>query len=497
MGHATRLGTGVFSVFIAISLIAPSGGQAEETDVLRIALPNAPSGMDPHLDPTSVGDAVFFNIFETLLVVDAQGLEQPVLATSWTKEGDNAWTLKIRQGVRFHNGRALTAADVVASIDRARLHPDSESRILLANISRTSEVDAHTVRLELGSPDAVFLKKLGNIYVVPADSPEIITEPVGTGPYRIVGFSPGQILKLQAFAEYWGAKAQQDSVDFVFIQDRNDALDRLLSGAVDIVTNVSPSSVDMIERSEQHWVESSIGSVVYFLTFNANKPPFDNGLVREAMDFALDRQELAEEVLRNYARPAGQLVNESAFGHAPDLRPLEPNLARARALIASIEGDSPIEFTLEYRPGNEELVQAIKRQIERTGVVVHLEARPWREFLPRFLRGELQAGILTWRSDFADVGFTFDQLVHSGSPSAPATGPSDPLIDQLIVASRSIEDSDERLQLLNSISERVAARRVLVPLVWLMDLYGVRRDVNWEPLPSGVIDLASISRRVE
>jgi peptide/nickel transport system substrate-binding protein len=451
--------------------------------------------LDPHLDPTAVGDTITFNVYDFLLSIDSSGSQTPGIATSWEETGEKNWQIQIRQNVKFHDGRTLTASDVVASINRVRLHPRSENRNLFNTVLRTAALGPMTVEIELSAPDAVFLKKLSGVAIVPVDVPDEIVNPVGTGPYRVVGTTPDQGVHLEAFTEYWGDKSTEQSVELLFVQNRDQSIDLLLSGQVDIVTNLRSESVARIEANDQLWVESSLGSRVYFLALNANRAPFEDDILREAMEYALDRKLLAEEVFLNYARPAGQLVNETAYGHAPDLTPVNPAPSRARALVSGTIQDIPLDFDLECAAGNERLAAAVKEQLEIAGVTARVQPRPWGEVLKRLLAGDSQAVVFTWRSDLIDIGFTFDQLIVAGSPKNPKIGTSNESIERLVIASRSMQDPDARLQLLHSITERVARHRVIVPLVWVMDLYGVRRDLDWKPLPSGIIDLSSISRR--
>lgn len=481
------------SLFFGLTALASAGAAAEPA--VRVVLPNAPRTLDPHVDPTQVGDTIFSNVFEALVDVDADGQVTPVLATKWESLGELEWRFELRKGVRFHDGTEMTSRDVAASILRARNHPESETRSLLESLKSAEVEGPNTLRVELRMKDAVFLKKLTQVPIVRHNVPDTIVDPVGTGPYRVVSAIPRESINLAAFAQYRRKHDGIDEVEIVYEEDRRAALEKLKAGRADVVSSLTPDMVMEVEDDPELWVDSTIGSLVYFMALNANKAPFEDALMREAVDAALDREQIAAEGFLSYARPAGQLVNDSAYGHAPDVDAPARNLVRAKALASVASQGRDAGFTIEVVQGNTRLAELVRRQLAEAGLSPKIQERPWNELLTRLLSGELDAAIFTWRSDLADVGFTFDYIVYSASPSAPGTGPSADETDRLIVASRTMLDPELRLGVLHSVTERVAQRRALLPLIWSMDLYGVRRNIEWHPDPDGVIEFKKMKWR--
>ncbi|MCP4898321.1 MAG: hypothetical protein GY906_15210, partial [bacterium] len=260
----TRFECLLLAVCFAVSSL-PSVGFSGDEPPIRIVLPNEPGALDPHIDPTWVGGAILANVYDPLLTTDAKGNVVPVLATSWEKADDNAWQFTIREGVLFHDGETLNAADVAASIDRVCQHPQSQAKVRFKTVVRTVIVDSSTVRVELTGPDAVFLKKLESLSIVPADSPDEITKPVGTGAYRFAGITPGASLRLEAFSDYWGPKPSEQQAEFLFEDDHNQSIDRLVAGKVEMVSNLTPESLARVEADDDLWVDSAVGSYVHML----------------------------------------------------------------------------------------------------------------------------------------------------------------------------------------------------------------------------------------
>lgn len=486
----TRLSLSLAALALAFPCLA-----ADAPRPLRVVVPDAINEIDPHIDPTAVGAAIFLNLFEPLFTIDAKGQGVPVLATRWERIGFKTWSIDLRHGVQFHNGTTMDSADVVASILRARDNEKSTARVILNTIAQVVAENPYRLRIELNQLDAVILQKLSGVLIVPHDSPDRIVNPIGTGPYRLVNYTASRSLVLRANSSYWGAKPSENLVEILFEGDRKASMRRLLANEVDLVTNLSPEMVKNVEKRDDLWVDSSLGSAVSLLGLNANKPPFDNPIIREAVDFALDRQALAKEVFFNYARPASQLVNSQGRGYSSRIEPTVRDLVRAKALLASVAGTVNIPFTLEYKEGNEPIANAISRQLNEAGFRVEVKPLPWRDLITRILEGNIQAAIFTWRNEPQDAGFTFDVIVHSASSNTAKLGIACPENDALIAASHTVLDTESRLALLYSIGERFAERRVLMPLVWAMDLYAVRRDVMWKALPTAEIRLSAITRR--
>jgi peptide/nickel transport system substrate-binding protein len=480
---------------VGIVVAAAPADATDATRAIRVVVPEGPTVLDPHLDPTSVGSSIYGNIFETLLTSDAASDNRPVLALRWEQEGALAWRFELRPGVRFHNGAEMTSADVVASFLRARDHERSVPKVLLSDVAKVSADGPLAVRFEVSKPDAVVLAKLANVAIVPRSAGTELGEPIGTGPYRVVRSDPGKSVTLEAFDGYWGAKPSVPKVELRFERDRALMVKSLLNGDVDLVAVISPEAAKEIEKRDDLWVDSALGSFVFILGLNANLPPFDDPIVREAVDYALDRQEIARAVFLNHARPAGQLVNNTARGYAPSVAPVNRDLVRAKALLSTAGSSKPVAFSLEFVQGGEKYAREVQRQLAEAGFRVELKPRSWPELLSGMLEGKAQSALFTWSNQPADSGFTFDIIVHSGSSSTLKFGVATPDTDRLIDAARTTLDPLARLALLHSIAERIAQRRTMLPLVWSMDLYGSRREITWEPQTSGEIRFATIRRR--
>jgi peptide/nickel transport system substrate-binding protein len=493
-----RSTTKLVSALLRVSLVslAASTVLAASDAPLRIGVFSAGMmGLDPQAESNAIGLAIQANIFDQLLMIDNEGRQIPVLALAAERVGDRAWRFQLRQGVRFHNGAPFSSADVVASILRARDNPKSLSRVVLSAVSDVVAEGPYAVRIELRKRDAIFLEKLSEIRIVPKDSPAVIVAPIGTGPYKFVRGQLSSGMTLQAFDGYWGPAPREKLIELTFDFDGTIGTKMLLANQVDLVTNLEPSMVRDIEARDDLWVDSTLTNTVLFIVLNINQPPFDSSIVREAVDCAIDRQAIADQVYLKYSRPVSQVVTASARGYAPGVPPVTRNLARARALVSALAGEAGIPFVLEAGEFREAVARALARQLGEAGFRVEIRLRSGPQVLSDIREGSLQAGVMSFHSPLNDAGSTYTYIVHSQSPGSFKTSTSTPEIDRLIDASQDTLEPKARLALLYTIAERLAQRRGFVPLVSTMDLYGARRELQWKPSTGWAMPLATAFRQ--
>ena len=158
---------------------------------MRIAIHSAPQSFDPHLQNEVLTSAVLANLYDGLTEFDEESRIRPALAATWTNPDERTWVFRLRPGVRFHDGRPLTAEDVVFSLGRARNHPRTDLSSYLVEVESVKALDPLTVEVRTRRPFAALLVKLSPIQIVPRGSPETITEPVGTGSYRFLRYERG------------------------------------------------------------------------------------------------------------------------------------------------------------------------------------------------------------------------------------------------------------------------------------------------------------------
>ncbi|HEV8629736.1 MAG TPA: ABC transporter substrate-binding protein [Thermoanaerobaculia bacterium] len=463
---------------------------------LRIATYSAPLGLDPHLKNEVLTFSILGNIFDALVSFDAQLRVRPALATSWENPNDLTWRFHLRPGVRFHDGRPLTADDVVASLERVRHHPRSGVGNYLVSVDRVRKLSASTIEITTRRPSPVLLNKLTFVYIVPRDAPEEIRQPIGTGPYRFVSMDARRIL-LRAFTASWRGPPPVAEVEMAIVPDAAARVAMLTRGEVDLIQEVKPELSDRVEQTRGCRLLASEGLLVEYLAVRPDTPPFADLRVRRAIHLAVDRAALVADHLRGHGLPIGQLVGRQVFGYAPDLQLPARDVATARRLLAEAGLPEGFAADLEFREGRS--ADVLIRQLAEVGIRLRPVPRPWPEMYRRLQEGKVPVyfgGVLAGSADASDV---FDSKVHSRDPEhgygdSNWTGFSDPELDRLIEGSATTMDMLQRRAQLQAVMRRLMEDLPLVPLDNPYTLFGVCNGLRWEPRRDGMVEVFDIGR---
>ncbi|HJS57543.1 MAG TPA: ABC transporter substrate-binding protein [Vicinamibacteria bacterium] len=462
---------------------------------LRVGLNVAPASLDPHERNEFVTFGVLSNVYEGLTALSPSLRVDPALAESWHSLDERTWRFRLRQGVVFHDGRPLTAADVVFSLQRARSLPASEFKSYLAAMESARAVAADEVEIVTQRPNAVLLARLAFVLIVPHDSPVPISAPVGTGPYRLLDSGPGMALRLSAFDRHWSGSPRERAVELDVIKDP-DRTQALLDGRTDLLLEVEPGQVEAI-RAAGLRVVSSPGPAVDVLGMRTDAPPFRDVRVRRAVSLALDRQALVDRVLLGHGAPAGQLVSRNVFGFDPALAPPARDLTAARRLLAEAGYASGLDVDLETRRERE--IDELARQLEEAGVRVKPQYHHWHELIDRMARGRVRFAFLSVVSDSGEAGDLFDSTIHTrdtvtGFGDSNESGYSNPALDALIESTGRTARLEERRRILQECMRVTMGDLPLVPVFERNLIWGVGRGIAFEPRADGRVLLRDIRR---
>ena len=410
-----------------------------------------------------------------------------------------AGSFHLRRGVRFHDGRELTAEDV-GSFERARHLPKSNVGGYLVSIDRVRAVDRHTVEVTTTQPFPVLLNKLAFILIVPAGSPEEIDHPIGTGPYRLESYTPKKRLALTAYADYWGGAPPEPKVEFVPEPDVEKRIQALTTGEADIIQEPGAANIERIRAAPGSSVAAQDSLGAHYLLLRPDRPPFDDPRVRRAVDLALDRRALVEKVLHGEGTPLGQMVGRNVFGYAPDLEPTSPDLDQARALLASAGYADGLDVDAPYRPGRGPELEAVREQLARVGIRLHPSEHSWAELFPHLLAGDHDFYFGGWFCLSADASDLFDAMVHTrdaarGYGASNFNRFSNPRLDEGIEQTSRTLDLLDRRHGLESCMRLLMQDHSFVPLYSPSVLFGVRRNVDWQLRRDGLVLAKGISRR--
>lgn len=381
----TALAVGLSGVLAACTgptdprLVGPGAGDPVTGGTLRIGFVGG--GAADTLDAavaTNLGDvARAINMYSSLLYRDDDFALQPMLATTLLPNHDaTVWTATLRQGVRFSDGRPVTARDVVASMQRI-VDPDDPKNgaASLAHLREVIAVDEATVEFRLDAPDSALDDSLGQytMPIVPVDFD--IENPIGTGPFTLKSFTPGQSTILRKNPHYWGNEGPYlDEVELLNFNDTDALINALLSSQVDAVAQIPAALAEVIASdSRMRVLDSETGMWLPF-TMRTDVAPFDDERVRQAFRLAVDREQMVEQVLSGYGVVGNDMyaVFDPSY---PTFPQRSQDLDEARRLLAEAGYPDGITVELATAPiqaGVVEAAQVFAEQAAGAGITVKI-----------------------------------------------------------------------------------------------------------------------------
>jgi peptide/nickel transport system substrate-binding protein len=293
--------------------------------------------LDAHAPVTAPDIARCFNLFEPLLFWDNDYKLAPALAEEVTPSADAmTWTVKLRQGATFHNGKDVTPEDVVFSIRRvADPKAGRSAGVALApiiDLNATKKVDATTVEIKLKTPYAALGDLLAEYTfgIVPEDyDPK---KPVGTGAFKYKSFTPGKDSVFTKYADYWGTKAFVDELHIQDFADPNAQVNALQANQIQTMDNLPYNLIDTVKGQGGQIVQSKSGAWVPF-TMRVDAAPFSDVRVRQAMRLICDRQQMIDNALSGYGRLGNDLYAPFDVAYAKDLPQRQQDIAQAKSLL--------------------------------------------------------------------------------------------------------------------------------------------------------------------
>ncbi len=461
--------------------------------------------LDPNDQEETPTQNIVSNIFDPLLWRAADGSIEPWLATSVEAVDDTTWEITLRDDVTFHNGEALTAEVVAWNIERA-LSEETPIRFKsnFDSITGVEVVDNTVVRVTTDVPFPVFPTHLTRFFMVSQQNYEengaafAAENPVGTGPYEFVRWQRDQRLELSAYQDYWQGPASIPTVVFRPIPETSSRITELVTGGVDIATNVSPEAIPLIEGSGQAEVRTVQSIRNIFVIFTAQEGPLADPRVREALNLAVDVDQIITTIFDGNATPTATPLNNFMFGYTPELDSREYDPERAQQLLAEAGYPDGFSFSMGSPDGrylSDRLVaEAVVGQLREVGVEVDLRVQEWSSYVGQILERQVptDAYLIGWGNSNFDADRTLFTLLYSGTvEGGPEQSAFDywqnETFDQLVLDARSTVDEAERQALYR---EAVALTTEEYPWLFLYqqgDVYGVSTELNWEPRSNELI----------
>jgi peptide/nickel transport system substrate-binding protein len=375
-----------FLIALTLVLMLPALVRAQtKDDTIVYAIQSDMQNWDPPNSVLRESIILGYHVFDHLAARDLKtGKVGPGLATSWRNVDDTTWEVKLRQGVKFHDGTPFTARDVKASFDRV-LDPEKKltARGNHAKIKSVEVVDDATVRFKTDGPYPLFVERMTALVM---QSDKVIREkghewmqenPIGTGPYKLVKWNKKQDHLLVRNDEYWGPKPAFKYVRVRIIPEQATQIAELISGGVDVIKAVPPDQMDVIDKSGVARTSTSpILRTAMLQVDQAGRTgpnPFTDKRVRQAANLAVDMDAIIKHVINGLGDRTATTVNPMAFGYDPGLKPYRQDLAAAKKLLA--EAGYPNGFEVKFltgppivEPAVQQTSEAISADLTKVGI---------------------------------------------------------------------------------------------------------------------------------
>jgi peptide/nickel transport system substrate-binding protein len=459
--------------------------------------------LDPHAQNEGPTANVARQIYEPLVERDRTGKLLPTLALSWRITDDpTVWEFKLRQGVKFHNGNAFDADDVVFSLDRAR-QPTSDYKGYLTSVEKVSKVDAHTVHIKTKGPNPILVENLTNLFMMDKEWSEAnnagkvqdfknkeenfaVRNANGTGPFALVSREPDVKTVLKRNDGYWGrGEVPLEITELVLNPIKTDAtrVAALLSGEIDFVQDVPVQDIERLKSSPNLKVTTGPENRTIFFGMDVGsrelkssdvkgKNPFAELKVRQAMNMAINREAIQRVVMRTQSVPAGAIVPPFVNGYTRELDTLpRVDVAKAKTLLA--EAGYPNGFSVSLHCPNdrylndEAICQAAVGMFGQIGIKVNLISQSKSLHFPVLQRVESDFYLLGWGVPPYDSEYIFNYLYHTRTDKFGGWNSarySNPEIDKLIEGLSAETDLAKRNAAIAKIWQQVAADQLYLAI---------------------------------
>ncbi|MGI9413780.1 MAG: ABC transporter substrate-binding protein [Hyphomicrobiales bacterium] len=507
MGKASFLGRSTVAVIAAcvIALGATTLSVAQEPKqggTLVAAFSADPGGFDPARGPSGMSHIAIEQVFSTLLLLDENAKPYGGLAHTWSSSEDGlTWTFKLREGVKFHNGEALTAEDVAFTFDRIR-KPDSGYAYLsqVETIEKVTAVDDLTVEFKLSRPTGPFeiYMAFPGSSIVPKDLVEsgwdLNAKPVGSGPFKFVSYEPRSVIKFERNPDYYEkGKPYFDAMEYRIISDPTALSNGMKSGEIHFSNEVPPKDWKAITGQEGMVDAALEGSRYYWLVPNHKQEPLGNAKVRQAIAVALNREAIVRGAFYGQATPiVGGVIPEWNWGYA-DIDFFKPkgDIEAAKKLLAEagVEPGAEIKLTMvsSWPPmmSMAPIIQANLSQIGFKATIDTMEVpRYWDEV---WGPSKFDLTAMYWLSPLADPDDFVTNTYLSTSPVNTQKGGSKKM-DDLLQKAKSAVTRDERKALYREQQKLSLETMDVVPLVngWVLAAHTDRLK-NFKPMRTGFL----------
>lgn len=390
------------------------------------------------------------------------------------------------KNIKFHTGAELKAADVKFSLDRAIA--SASVSYIVDFIKEVNVKDDFTVEVLLRATYAPALRNLAVPFaaILPKETVEKDEEnfklhPIGSGPYKFVEWKPGDTVKLTAFDDYMDGKPATANLVMKVVPETSQRLIALETGDVDISYDLGVNDIKRARDSSNIVVLEAPSLSCWYISMNMNQKPFDDHRVREAINYAIDRQLIVDTIMSGNGQAADAIIAPSVFGYYPSgVYDYDPDKARTLLKDAGYEKGFSTTLWVNDNQARIEICQAVQAMLLDVGIECSVEVMEFGSFIQKTTAGEHDMGFFGWTTSTRDADYTYYSLEHSSKQGASGNRSfiHDPEVDKLVEAGRSLSDPEKRKELYKELAQLLKKINNNSPLYYSTINVGARKGIE-------------------
>ena len=473
---------------------AGSGSASGRTD-LNLRISDAFSTVDPHNLSLNSDIMLSRQVYEPLYWINDEGEEIPMLATEYSISEDGlTWTFQLREGVTFQNGDPLTAQDVVYSYERCFDNAYMQEKV--EAIDSVTAPDDSTVEMHLKYQFSPLMEKIAAIGIVSQSFAEANMDDqgllgfnaCGTGAYSVKEAIPDVSITLEAYSGYWGGEAPIKTLNFEQITDETTAVTAFEAGEIDVMS-IPSANWAQISESGQYNTDSRPSNHVVYLIFNTEAAPFDNRELRQAIAYAINREDIIAVAADGLADPATSLATSYMLGYTEDHMTYEYDPEKAKELLAEAGYPDGLDIgSMKTMSGSyfEKVMQVVQSQLAEVGITSTIEGMDGNSLVEDCITGNFTLADMgqNLSLDYDFLKTYFNEEYINGLNMARV---SDSQIQELFEQGASTTDKEERLAIYQEIEDLTQELCAYVPLYNLQTTTAWNKDLNYTPSVTGVL----------
>ncbi|MBW2146449.1 MAG: ABC transporter substrate-binding protein [Deltaproteobacteria bacterium] len=492
-----------FVVFIVAICMTMAPASAKDT--LVVSQRASATTLHPLALTLTPEQSIVDNIYDGLIDRDPSGKLIPSLATSWELVNPTTWRFHLRKGVKWHTGDPFTAEDVKFTFEVAKT-PINRYRFIADKIKDVKIIDTYTVEIITKAQWPVLVDSMyqtifmmSKKYCTGKTDAYIAEHPMGTGSYVMKEWVRDSHIHLEAFKDCWRGIAPIKKVTFRPISNDATRLAGLITGEIDLTTDVPVQYVGLVEKAPNVKVISRPGMRIIFLMMRMNRPDFPTAKtkVRRALMLGINEREIIQRIMYGRATAASQLPADFVRGYNKDIARPEYDPEGAKKLLA--EAGYPNGFAINLHVPNNRYVMdkeigvAIAQQLSKIGVRVNLIARPKAIHFKDIRAHKLDFMMMGWAEATFDGARLLGSFLKTGAVWNGGEY-SNKIFDAMLEAADGVASLEKRAEELRKLNQYVADNTLVIPLHYQQDIYGVSKKIKgFVPNVKKVLNLHKLS----